>query len=82
MPISGASWLRCILVTLWCVHVDTTVCFSELAFNVHEENGLAQLILILTNPSSVDIHVRVLNTDGTATGKLDVMNLWGAGMVC
>ena len=53
----------------WCVHVGTTVCFSELVFNAHENNGLAQLILTLTNPSSADIHVQVSNVDGTATGK-------------
>ena len=38
-------------------------------FNAHEDSGLRQLILILTNPSSVDIHVQVSNGDGTATGK-------------
>ena len=52
-----------------CTCVATAVCFSELVFNAHENNGLAKLILILTNPSSVDIHVEVSNADGTATGK-------------
>ena len=46
-----------------------TVMFSERRYNVDEDAGQAQPVLLLSNPSSTDITVQVRNIDGTATSK-------------
>ena len=38
-------------------------------YNVDEDNGPAQLVLVLSNPSSSDITVQVVTEDGSATGE-------------
>ena len=55
--------------------VDATVSFSHPTYDVNEGNGLVQLILTLTNPSSSVINLQVLNTDGSATGKSIIISL-------
>ena len=47
----------------------TTVMFNQSMYNVDEDDGPAQLILVLSNPSSSDITVQVITEDGSATGK-------------
>ena len=47
----------------------TTVMFNQSMYNVEEDDGPAQLILVLSNPSSSDIAVQVITEDGSATGK-------------
>ena len=47
----------------------TTVMFNQSMYNVEEDDGPAQLILVLSNPSSSDITVQVITEDGSATGK-------------
>ena len=42
--------------------------FSETTYSVDEGVGSAQLVLVISNPSSMDFNVTVNNTDGTATG--------------
>ena len=43
--------------------------FSQSTYSVDEDDGPAQPVLVLSNPSATDITVRVTSTDGTATGE-------------
>ena len=47
----------------------TIVMFSEIIYSVNEDNGSAHLVLVLSNSSSNDITVEVLNIDGSAFGE-------------
>ena len=42
--------------------------FNQSTYSVNEDAGPAQPVLVLSNPSSMDFNVTVINTDGTATG--------------
>ena len=46
--------------------VAPSVSFNQSAYSVSKGDGLVQLVLVLSNPSSIDITVEVINTD---TGK-------------
>ena len=46
-----------------------TVTFNQSSYNVDEDDGPAQPVLVLSNPSSTDITISVFSTDGSATGK-------------
>ena len=43
--------------------------FNQSLYNVNEDAGPAQPVLVLTNPSSSDITVQVITEDGSATGE-------------
>ena len=43
--------------------------FSQTIYSVNESVGLAQPVLVLSNPSSIDITVQVRAIPGTATSK-------------
>ena len=43
--------------------------FNQSVYNVDEDAGPAQPVLVLTNPSSSDITVQVITEDGSATGE-------------
>ena len=43
--------------------------FSEIIYSVNEDSGSAQLVLVLSNSSSNDITVEVLNIDESAFGE-------------
>ena len=43
--------------------------FNQSTHNVDEDDGPAQPVLVLSNPSSTDITISVFSTDGSATGK-------------
>ena len=43
--------------------------FSQSAYTVNENDVLAQAVLVLSNPLSIDITVELYNTDGSATGE-------------
>ena len=43
--------------------------FSQSTYSVDEDDGPAQPVLVLSNPSSSTITVQVTNTDGSATGE-------------
>ena len=47
----------------------TTVMFSQTVYSVDENAGPAQPVLVLSNPSSSNITVEVLSSDGSATGE-------------
>ena len=49
--------------------VATTVNFSQLVYNVNENSGPVQLMLVLSNPLSFDIAVEVFSINITAIGK-------------
>ena len=49
--------------------LDITVMFEESTYSVDENDGPAQPVLVLSNPSSMIITVQVTNTDGSATGE-------------
>ena len=46
-----------------------TVMFSETTYSVGENDGPAQPVLVLSNPSSMTFDVTVTNTDGSAIGE-------------
>jgi len=45
------------------------VSFGQSTYSVNEEAGVAQIELVLSNPSSNDITAQVRDTKGTATGE-------------
>ena len=45
-----------------------TVGFNQSEYSVDEDDGLAIVVLILSNPLSTDITVLVEDTNGSATG--------------
>ena len=49
--------------------VVTTVSFSNSSYNVNEDNGNLEVILILSKPLSTDVIVTVTDIQGTAVGK-------------
>ena len=54
---------------------DPTVSFNQSAYSVAEDNGPARPLLVLSNPSSLDITVQVLDNSVTATRKLSTMHI-------
>ena len=45
------------------------VIFNQTTYNVNENAGPAQPVLVLNNTSSTDIDIVVYDTEGSATGK-------------
>ena len=43
--------------------------FNQSTYSVDENDGPAQPVLVLSNPSSMSFDVIVTNTDGSATGE-------------
>ena len=43
--------------------------FSQAVYAIGEDKRLVQLVLILSNPSTTDITIRVFSDDGSATGE-------------
>ena len=50
-----------------------TVRFEHQSYNVNEDAGKVEPMLILSNPSSTDLTVEVMITGGSATGKYIVI---------
>ena len=48
--------------------VAATISFDQSAYSIAEDGGPVQPVLVLSNPSSVDITIRVIDTATTATG--------------
>ena len=57
--------LYCIIAFI----IAPTINFNQSTYNVDEDDGPAQPVLVLSNPSSTDINISVFSTDGSATGK-------------
>jgi len=53
---------------LWS-YLATTIAFSQSTYSVDEDDGPAQPVLVLSNPSSTDITVQVRDTQNTATSE-------------
>lgn len=53
---------------LYVYHLVTTVSFEQSTYRVNENDGLVQITLILSNPSSSNITVQVTSNDNTAKG--------------
>ena len=51
------------------ISTDITVSFNQSTYIVDEDEGPAQPVLVLSNPSSTDFTVIVNVTDGSANGK-------------
>ena len=47
----------------------TTVKFNQSIYNINENSGPVQPVLVLSNPSSTNVTVEVFNTNITALGK-------------
>ena len=51
------------------MYIAAALDFNQSVYNFYEDSGVVQLILVLSNPSSMDITVEVFNTDGSAIGS-------------
>ena len=53
-------------------YVAPTITFNQSTYTINEDDGLVTIVLILSNPSTTDITVQVLTTDGSATGEYGI----------
>ena len=51
------------------VSVDVTVSFDQSSYSINENSRLSQHVLVLSNPSSTNITVQVIDNSSTAIGK-------------
>ena len=51
------------------VYVAATISFNQSSYSIEENDGPVQIGIILSNPSSTDIMIEVLNIHEPATGK-------------
>ena len=51
------------------LNLVVTIRFSQSTYNVDEDDGPAQPVLVLSNPSSTDITVQVFDNDVSATSE-------------
>jgi len=58
------------------------VSFNQSTYSVNEDDGPAQPVLVLSNPSTTDITVQVSTSDGTATGKDKSLVKYVALLIC
>ena len=49
-------------------HIAATVSFSHSVYTINENEGPVEPVIVLSNPSSTDVNVRVTDGGGTATG--------------
>ena len=60
---------RCVTIYSAYCHVDVTVMLSQSSYSVHENAGVVKPVLVISNPSSVDITIQVSDVQGGATGE-------------
>lgn len=53
---------------LYMIYIDTTIIFEQEEYRVNENDGMAQFVLVLSNPVSTNVSVQVITTD-LSTGK-------------
>ena len=63
---------RCLRIC-FILYVVATVVFTQSVYSVDEDNGVAQVDLVLTNPSSSDITIQVPSVNGSATGNFTLI---------
>ena len=51
------------------VSTALTVSFDQAEYEFNEDNGVAQPVLVLSSPSSMDITVIINSSDSTAIGQ-------------
>jgi len=51
------------------IFVVCTVTFEQTTYSVDEDDGPAQPVLVLSNPSSTDVIVQVRDNENTATSE-------------
>ena len=51
------------------LNLVVTISFNQSTYSVDEDDGPAQPVLVLSNPSSTDITVQVFDNDATATSE-------------
>ena len=56
--------------------VAIVVCFNTSSISMREGQEILLIILNFTLPSSDDITLTIITTDGTATGKFMVITTW------
>lgn len=56
------------MTTIFC-HVVATVSFNQSIYNVTEKDGYLEAVLSLTNPSSADITITIIDDGSSAMGK-------------
>ena len=49
--------------------LEITVVFSQSTYSINEDDGPAQPVLVLSNPSSTDITIQITDNQNTATSK-------------
>ena len=49
-------------------HTAATVFFSQPVYTINENEGQVEPVIVLSNPSSIDVTVRIRERRGTATG--------------
>ena len=52
-----------------CIFVVTRINFDDSTYSIDEYDGAIHPVLILSNPVSTDVTVKVLSTDGSADGE-------------
>ena len=57
------------MILIFSFHLAIMVSFVQTTYIVNEGDGLVQIGLVLSNPSSTNVTVVVFNTDGSATGE-------------
>ena len=60
--------------------IAVTVNFNQTKYLVNQHDGPVQPVIVLSNPSSIDITVRVVSIDGTATGECVLHNMVATGI--
>ena len=58
------------MIYCMCTFVVAAVNFANQVYDIVEGSDLVQLILTLSNPSSYNITIQVLTTEGSATGRI------------
>ena len=58
-----------ILIAYVCLSIVADLNFGDSEYSTEESNGLVQFTLLLSIPSSFNIHVQVLSVNALATGK-------------
>lgn len=53
--------------------IDATIAFDQSTYNVDENDKFVQPVLILSNPSSIDITVQIIGEDDTAKSKFSLL---------
>ena len=52
------------------IYLATSVNFSQPVYHIVEDEGLLEVVVILSNPSAIDITITVFSNHGSATGKI------------